>query len=75
MIPIDKDVPLPQDAHAQYRTNAKYPWKTMEVGDSFEVPNLKVTSAGPMASMAGKRLGRKFTARATPNGSRIWRIA
>lgn len=65
MIDIDKHIPLP--------ANVKYPWRTMEVGDSFIAP------AGFPRSYAyerGRALGRKFaTSLVDDRRVRVWRTA
>lgn len=66
---IDKAIPIPPVASGN---KSKYPWKTMEIGDSF----LGVTKTMPsLASWASKRTGRKFTVRKCPEGFRVWRVA
>lgn len=80
-IRIDKHVPLPADTRGRGRT--KFPFRDMEVGDSFFVPTTgkaahqtrsNVSSA---ASRSGKGSGRVFTTRdVTENGvrgTRVWR--
>ena len=59
-----------------------YPWKEMEVGDSFLlVPKDGESLRGlmrrinPQALNAKKRLGRTFTCRTVENGVRVWRVA
>lgn len=64
---IEKNVPL--------RSPRKvYPWGKMAVGDSFFVPEVKVTSVTSSATLAGARMGMKFTCRSVDGGVRIWRI-
>jgi len=78
---IEKNVPIP--ARRGGGPPNKYPWRDMEVGDSFFVPaNGKsrnalmraLTSSTQSKSLA--RDGLKFTARtdAEANGVRVWRI-
>jgi hypothetical protein len=67
MIKIEKNIPFPIN---------KYPWREMELGDSFAVPlNSPATSA---LSNVNKRYGIKFASRTVvENGARvkrIWRI-
>lgn len=64
---IESGIPIP--AHGK----SKYPWLDLEIGQSFEVPGAKHSTLGSSASLAGKRYGRKFTARATGSGVRVWR--
>ncbi len=65
---IEKGIPMPRRDHG----NAKYPWLRMEVGDSF-------LWSGPANSVhnnaaAASRNGRKFKARKTDAGYRVWRV-
>lgn len=39
MFAVDKGIPVPKDIRENKRNN-KYPWKNMEIGDSFFVPLL-----------------------------------
>jgi hypothetical protein len=36
--PVEKAIPIPPIARRSRPTRARYPWRTMEVGDSFLVP-------------------------------------
>lgn len=65
-IKIEHGIPFPQ--------KSVYPFKAMEVGDSFFVPNPK-KSIRAMASIAGTRHGRKFLVRSIEGGVRVWRVA
>lgn len=71
---IEKDVPLPDDS----RGNAsKYPWRKMEVGDSF-VMSKSVQGASSRATQAAKAIGNgvKFACRSlSESETRIWRVA
>ena len=54
----------------------KYPFKTMEVGESFFVALEDMAGPKRMHSTAynyGKRLGKKFVARRVEGGVRVWR--
>ncbi len=42
MFKIEKNIPMPDPRRGRTRI---YPWKEMEVGDSFQVPEVKVNSA------------------------------
>jgi hypothetical protein len=64
---VEKNIPLPSR-----KGNAKYPWATMEVGDSFLCPT-KPANAHSLANSASKN-GKKFTARTTADGCRVWRV-
>lgn len=64
---IEKGVPIPE-------SNAQYPWKEMEVGDSFTVPIEKKRRLESARYAWGKRYGKKFTVKAEGDKARIWRI-
>lgn len=69
-IEIDKGIPIPIPEAKQGRPS-KYPFGSMEVGDSFFAPS---TSIGQTVSKMGKFLGRKFICRTVEGGSRVWRV-
>lgn len=69
-IKIDKNVPMLKAARG-------YPFKTMEIGDSFLVPSdisevYQKTIAG-MGNRQHKPM--RFRSKKTPEGYRVWRIA
>ena len=74
MIPIDRNVPVPERA-GQRGPTEKYPWSQMEVGDSFVVGAERANTVRGCYVGAGKRLGRKFATRMGSEGLRVWRIA
>lgn len=62
---IDKTIPIPPK---QMGREPKYPWKEMEVGDSFLVPNItreKINATSPHG---------KYLKRQEDGGVRVWRI-
>lgn len=71
---IEKNVPIP----APREKHDNYPFKMMDVGDSFsmgvfDAPTAKKRSA--VVHSYGKRLGMKFAVRRSPVGElRVWRI-
>ena len=68
MIAVDNHVPVPS-------SKSKYPFKTMAVGDSFEIPQSNYHPA-QVSSQYYKRHGKQFTWRKQANGSyRCWRTA
>lgn len=74
MTPIEKNIPLPEDA-GRGRA-AKYPWRLMEIGDSFLFPSgMELQPARNISCAAAKRLGRQFVVRKTDGGLRCWRFA
>lgn len=70
MVNIEKNVPQPPF----HRT--KYPWRSMEIGDSFALPpSVSQKSFAAQAAATGKKLSRKFSVRVTEQGGlRCWRI-
>ena len=78
-IKIDKGVPIPPP----FIGVARYPWRTMEIGDSFLYPlrpgkemQALRRDASAHAASTGKRIGRKFRLRTLEGeaGVRVWRI-
>jgi hypothetical protein len=71
MLKIDKDIPPPK----QYGRAAvqKYPWKEMEIGNSFLVKQVG-PSFPAQARNASRLYGRKFVARKVSGGYRVWRV-
>jgi len=69
---IEKNVPMPQPKNVEV-----YPYKEMDVGDSFMV---KGESKYLLATVCnrngkyGKKLGMRFTAKKMGNGVRVWRV-
>jgi hypothetical protein len=72
MIKIEKGIPAPI-----HRTNGKYPWMIMDIGDSFSFPaDVSISAASSMASNASKRYSpKKFNAKTSGDVIRCWRIA
>jgi len=83
MIEIDKGVPIPPPRKGTGRP--QYPWRDMEVGDSFFIVNGRVNNGkgdGPLVNTRGGAVmvpGSKWTMRVVVEneirGIRIWRIA
>jgi hypothetical protein len=70
---IEKNVPIPtikRKAPAE-----KYPFRHMEIGDSFFIPDETGTSVSGLVSAYGKKLGKKFSSRTVKDGARIWRLS
>jgi hypothetical protein len=65
---IEKDVQLSNKPRSYI-----YPYKDMDVGDSFFIPNGKLGTINAANYRAYKRLGRKFAARTIDGGIRVWR--
>lgn len=71
-VQIDKGIPLPKKKN--HKTNNVYPWRDMEVGDSFLV--LDPPKAFRQQVSSRNRMGEeKFVYRTTPEGVRVWRTA
>jgi len=69
MIEIEKNLPLPEE-----RIRNVYPFKQMDVGDSFHVEGVSMQIVLNANYRAGKQLGMKFIARKDETGVRVWRI-
>ena len=72
MIEIEKNVPIIRN---QRGVPSKYPWSSMEVGDSFFVRGAKITTMSHARHDAGKRTGFTFISRTVEGGVRVWRTA
>lgn len=68
-IKITKGIPAPKSPVGR---RGSYPFKEMEVGDSFIVESSVVSAA---ASAYGKRHDMQFKTQQEPKGTRVWRIA
>ena len=64
---ISKDVPVPPDKR-------RYPYRVMEVGDSFFVEGGKLQVVCNNNYRTGKKLDKKFIARREDLGVRLWRV-
>ena len=64
---LTKDVPVPPDKR-------RYPYKVMDVGDSFFVDGGKLQVVCNNNYRTGKKLDRKFIARCEEGGVRVWRV-
>lgn len=71
MYSIETSIPFP----ASPGWKAKYPWRELDVGQSFFVSDVKFRTMQAGASLAGRRLNKQFRARIVDGGVRIWRIA
>ena len=67
---VEKGVPQPTPRDMFL----KYPWKVMDVGDSFFVPDSEISSRQNFHSCAKNR-GIKISTRRVDDGIRVWRIA
>ena len=72
---IQKGVPIP-DPNIPVTKTTKYPWKDMEVGDSFLVPNKDKDTVHALqnaARLSGKKHNRDYITRKLDKGIRCWR--
>ena len=67
-IVIEKNVEIPAE-----RLRVHYPYKEMEVGDSFFVVDTKLARVCNNNYRMQKILGKKFVARSIDGGVRVWR--
>ena len=67
-VTVEKDVLLPA-----LRVAHRYPYKEMEVGDSFFLDNTSIQVVCNNNYRTGKLLGKKFIARREGDGVRVWR--
>jgi len=67
--PIESGIPVPD---VGMRRPIKYPFRLLEVGQSFFVPKGKLPN---IASCWNRCAPKKFTAKTFADGVRVWRIA
>lgn len=65
---VEKDVPVPE-------ARKRYPYREMEVGDSFFVEGGGIQNVCNQNYRMGKKLGMSFIARKEAEGVRVWRTA
>jgi hypothetical protein len=68
---IEKNVPLARTTG----NPTVYPFRQMEIGDSFFAANAPCQKLGNAARYAGKALNRTFKTRTVEGGTRVWRVA
>lgn len=73
MVQIEKGVPFSNTSGPH--PNTKYPFRAMEVDDSFVVADRTPHTMRAVARHHAERTGFTFKVRAEGNGSRIWRTA
>ncbi len=83
MIQIDKDIPIPVRKRAfianRKQWPEKYPYREMEVGDSFFIPHDAYNSSASLRTTlyhSARRMGNnyKITIKQVEGGVRCWRI-
>jgi hypothetical protein len=67
-IEVEKNIPIPPE-----KKRNVYPYKLLEVGESFFVPTGKIQIVCNANYRTGKQLGKKFIARKESEGVRVWR--
>jgi hypothetical protein len=67
-ITIEQDIPIPPE-----RKRNIYPYKQMDVGESFLVPETKIQIVCNNNYRVSKLTGMKFIARREGSGVRVWR--
>jgi len=72
-IDIVKAVPIPKRFNE--RGASVYPFPQMDVGDSVYIDGEAGRLARSVAYQYGRRFGKKFSARRSSGGFRIWRTA
>jgi len=68
---IETGIPLPAGGQ---RGSPKYPFRDLGLGDSFFVPDTKVTRLS-VAKREYEREGKRFVCRTVDDGVRVWRVA
>ena len=71
---IEKEIPIPKKIGGNGRLS-KYPYKDMDIGDSFFVEKQGVRGKAVQSGYHfARKHGKKFTARPVEGGVRIWRV-
>jgi len=71
---IEKGIPF-SDGRSLIKRKCKYPWRDMEVGDSFLVTHVGQKAMAVTAKYHARKTGWRFRASTVENGVRVWRIA
>jgi hypothetical protein len=69
-IEIEKNIPIPPE-----KKRNVYPYKIMDIGESFVIPQAKIQIVCNANYRAGKASGKKFIARREGDGVRVWRTS
>jgi len=67
-IEVEKNIPIPPE-----KKRNVYPYKAMEIGESFFIPTGKIQIVCNANYRTGKQLNKKFIARKDKEGVRVWR--
>jgi hypothetical protein len=74
MLIIDKNVPFNRTEKTGSGVK-KYPFKEMEVGDSFLITDPDLAASIRVQASVRSKLGKKFTCRSGPDGIRVHRVS
>lgn len=76
-IRIEKGIPMPTvtTRGLEGSSKVKYPWRKMEIGDSFLFPTEIQRQSYAAATQASRLTGFRFAVRRTDAGYRCWRVA
>lgn len=55
-------------------SKSKWPWHTLEVGQSFLAEGMPIQKMSALACKAAIRLNYKYSCRTTEDGTRVWRV-
>jgi hypothetical protein len=72
MLTLKHGLPIPETTFGR---SAKYPWASMEIGDSFLVLGKMTNDLSPVANYQSKKRGTSYTCRLVDGGVRVWRVA
>lgn len=70
-IKIDKGIELPPNSGGRPR---KYPWRDMEIGDSFFIPQKRYSGLFTGARNAGIKIRTRQMNENGVDGIRVWRV-
>lgn len=71
MFAIEKNIPVPTTGKGR---PDKYPWKNMEVGDSFLVPDSTSAMFVGRKQYAQRAHNARYVTRREADGLRVWRV-
>lgn len=71
---VESGIPVPPKPRPGGGASRKYPFPSMEVGDSFFMPKGKPRVIATAACMFARPRGWKFTCRVVDGGVRVWRV-
>lgn len=74
LLPVDRNVPIPPAPPRGRHSRNQRPWRDLNVGDSFLVPDGALGAERIGAVVAGERMGKRFEVRQVAGGARVWRM-